>query len=67
MSVMELAELIGGEYTFVDDVMEPKQTCADRTLAKKLLGWEPTTRLMDWLPEYIKHHEWRWHVDDVTG
>ena len=67
MSVMELAELIEGEYEFVDAVDEPKETLADRTLASELLNWKPTTNVTEWLPEYIKHHEWRWHVPELTG
>ncbi len=40
-SVLEIAKMIGGEYEFVPPRIEPRNTLADTTLAKKLLGWEP--------------------------
>lgn len=40
-SVLEIAQMIGGEYEFIPARIEPRNTLADTTRAKKLLGWEP--------------------------
>lgn len=40
-SVLEIAKLIGGEYEFVPARLEPRDTLADNTKAKELLGWIP--------------------------
>ncbi len=40
-SVLEIAKLIGGEYEFVPARIEPRNTLADNTLARELLGWIP--------------------------
>jgi nucleoside-diphosphate-sugar epimerase len=53
-SVNELAALIGGPTKFGGNRIEPKETLADNSLAKKLLGWEPQIDLPDWLKEYKK-------------
>lgn len=53
-SVNELARLIGGPTVNLPPRLEPKETLADNSLAKKLLGWEPKVDLPDWLEEYKK-------------
>ena len=53
-SVNELAELIGGPTVSLPPVLEPLNTLADNSLAKSLLGWEPTTTIHDWVPAYKK-------------
>ena len=53
-SVNQLAELIGGAKTHIESVLEPRQTLADNTKAKELLGWEPTVTLEEWTPKYKK-------------
>ncbi len=40
-SVLEIAQMIGGEYEFIAPRIEPRHTLADTTLAKTLIGWEP--------------------------
>jgi UDP-glucose 4-epimerase len=40
-SVLEIAKLIGGEYEFIPARIEPKDTLADNTKARELLGWTP--------------------------
>lgn len=40
-SVLEIAEMIGGEYEFIAPRIEPRHTLADTTRAKNLIGWEP--------------------------
>jgi nucleoside-diphosphate-sugar epimerase len=42
LSVNEVAEAVGGETVFVEARMEPKDTLADTSKAKQLIGWEPT-------------------------
>ena len=53
-SVNELAAMIGGPSEFSGQRIEPKETLADNSLAKKLLDWEPTVDLPEWLEEYKK-------------
>ncbi len=53
-SVNELAEMIGGSTVYIEPRIEPKETLADHALAKKLLGWEPTINLPEWLEGYKK-------------
>ncbi len=53
-SVNELAQMIGGPVIHIDPRLEPKESLADNSLAKKLLGWEPTVNLPEWLEEYKK-------------
>ena len=37
----EIAKLIGGEYEFIPARIEPKNTLADNSKARELLGWIP--------------------------
>ena len=53
-SINEIADMIGGERIYVDPVVEPAETLADNSLAKELLGWEPTQKIEDWVPAYKK-------------
>tara|TARA_Y100001938_G_scaffold143663_1_gene216824 strand:- start:98 stop:1033 length:936 start_codon:yes stop_codon:yes gene_type:complete len=53
-SVNQLADLMGGPRVYIDPVIEPRETLADNTKAKELLGWEPTTKIEDWIPKYKK-------------
>ena len=53
-SVNEIANLIGGPITHVEPVIEPRETLADNTKAKDLLGWSPTINIEDWVPKYKK-------------
>ena len=49
-SVLELVNLIGGEYVHIPPREgEAKETLADISAAKKYLNWEPTIYLEDWL------------------
>lgn len=41
-TINELAKIIGGEVEHVAPRLEPHDTLADNSLAKKLLDWEPT-------------------------
>ncbi len=53
-SVNELARMIGGPTKDIPPRIEPRETLADNSLAKKLLDWEPTVDLPDWLEGYKK-------------
>lgn len=53
-SVNDIANMMGGPKVFVDPVIEPRETLADNTKAKTLLGWKPTIEIEDWIPKYKK-------------
>ena len=53
-SVNELARMIGGPTVNIEPRLEPKETLADNSLARELLGWEPTVNLPEWLESYKK-------------
>lgn len=53
-SVNELAEMIGGPVKHIEPRVEPRETLADNSRAKKLLGWEPEVELPEWLEGYKK-------------
>lgn len=53
-SVNKIAELIGGPTTFVPARLEPHDTLADNSRAKKLLGWEPQVSLEEGIAELKK-------------
>ncbi len=46
-TVNRIAELIGGPVTHLDPRLEPHDTLADTSKAKRLLGWQPEVRLED--------------------
>jgi UDP-glucose 4-epimerase len=54
VSVNDLAAMIGGPSVHIPLRLEPAHTLADNSLAKKLLGWEPTIRLEDGIAELKK-------------
>jgi nucleoside-diphosphate-sugar epimerase len=44
--------MIGGEYIHIPDRPgESRETLADNTKAKEILGWKPTVKLNDWVKE----------------
>ncbi|MFA4833849.1 MAG: NAD-dependent epimerase/dehydratase family protein [Patescibacteria group bacterium] len=53
-SVNELAKMVGGPVKFLPPRIEVKKSLADNSLAKELLGWEPTVNLPQWLEVYKK-------------
>mgnify|MGYP001619212253 FL=1 len=53
-SVNELAKLIGGKVAHIAPRLEPHDTLADNSLAKKLLGWTPQVKLEDGIKELMK-------------
>ena len=52
-SVNKVAELIGGEVIHIPARLEPKDTRADNSLARKLLGWKPTVTLAEGIKELL--------------
>lgn len=53
-SVLEIAKMIGGEYEFIAPRIEPKNTLADTSRAKELIGWEPKEDFVKGLEELKK-------------
>ena len=53
-SVNEVAAMIGGLTTNLSARIEPRETLADNSLARELLGWEPKVNLEEWILEYKK-------------
>ena len=51
-SINQLAEMIGDEKVYVDSVIEPKETLANNDKAKRVLGWETTMKIEDWIKTY---------------
>ena len=51
-SVNQLADMIGGDRVNVEPVIEPKETLADNSKAKRVLGWETTVKIEDWIKGY---------------
>jgi len=46
--------MIGGPTKHIEPRIEPRETLADNSRAKELLGWQPQVNLPDWLEEYKK-------------
>lgn len=53
-SVNQIAKMIGGPTVNIDPVVEPRETLADNSKAKSLLGWSPSIIIEDWVPKYKK-------------
>lgn len=53
-TVNQIADLIGGKKEYIEERMEPKQTLADISKAKEVLGWEPSMSVEEWIPKYKK-------------
>ena len=53
-SINQIADLFGGERIYLDPVIEPKETLADITKAKKLLNWKPEQKIEDWIYKFKK-------------
>lgn len=50
-SINEIAQLIGGPKIYIEPRLEPRNTLADSSLAKKLLGWEPKVSIEEGINE----------------
>jgi len=53
-SVNQIADLLSfdGERLYREPVIEPKETLADNSKARKVLGWKPTNKIEDWILKY---------------
>lgn len=51
VSVNRIAELIGGPVEYIPARQEPKNTLADNTMAKTILGWKPEISIEDGIAE----------------
>ena len=51
-SVNDIANMIGGDTINVEPVIEPRETLADNSKAKKVLGWKTTMKIEDWVKTY---------------
>ena len=51
-SVNDIADMVGGERTWIDPVLEPRESLADITKAKEILGWEPKGNMEEWIKDY---------------
>jgi len=51
-SVNELADMLGGEKSYGNKVIEPFQTLADNTKAKMIFNWNPQGDLPSWIEKY---------------
>jgi len=55
-SVLELAEMIGGEYCHIPPRPgEARHTLADNAKIKKMLKWNPQVSFADWVEEAVKN------------
>tara|TARA_R100000008_G_C3584381_1_gene171032 strand:+ start:1014 stop:1913 length:900 start_codon:yes stop_codon:yes gene_type:complete len=52
-SVQEIADVFGLPCDYLPERLEPKETLADNSKAKNLLGWKPTGDVVDWLKNYL--------------
>jgi UDP-glucose 4-epimerase len=55
-SVKEIAKIIGGPTAFLPPRIEPKDSLADISLAKFLLGWKPKIELEKGLKELLQNN-----------
>lgn len=55
VSVMTLAELIGGPVVHEPEKLEPAHALADHRKAKELLGWDPTISIEEGIAELKKN------------
>lgn len=56
-SVLEIAKLISNDITYVPEVIEPAITLASNIHAKELLNWNPSTKIEDWMPEWLAKYD----------
>jgi len=53
-SVQEIADVFELPCDYLPARLEPKQTLADNSKAKEVLGWTPTGNVTEWLKGYLK-------------
>ena len=50
-SMNQIAKLIGGSVTYIPARLEPRDTLADNSFAKKLIGWKPQVSIEEGIAE----------------
>ena len=53
-SINKIAELVGGEVEYVEARLEPRDTLADNSRARDLLGWTPEVSIEHGVSELLK-------------
>lgn len=56
VSVLELARMVGGQTVNIPPRIEPRDSCADISRARELLGWEPQISLEEGVAELKRLH-----------
>ena len=59
VSINEVADMIGGEKAYGEQRLEPFETLADNSKARKVLGWEPKGNLRRFIEEDL------WNLDEL--
>jgi len=54
-TINEIADMIGKNKIYIDPLIEPRETVADNNKAKKLLDWEPTMNIKNWILKEINY------------
>tara|TARA_R110000851_G_scaffold329069_1_gene500608 strand:+ start:1201 stop:2103 length:903 start_codon:yes stop_codon:yes gene_type:complete len=54
VSVNELVDMMGGEKSYGNKVIEPHETLADNSKIDLDLNWKPYGNLKEWIDEYMK-------------
>jgi len=52
VSINEVADMFGGLKTYGENRLEPFETLADNSKAKKILKWQPKGNLSKWIKKY---------------
>ncbi len=53
VTINKIAELIGGDIEYIEARLEPKDTKADFSKAKSLIGWEPKVNIEDGIRDLL--------------
>jgi len=59
VSVNEVADMIGGEKAYGEQRLEPFETLADNSKARKILGWQPEGNLRRFIQEDL------WNLEEL--
>ena len=52
VSINQVADMFGGEKKYGEKRIEPFETLADNTKARKILNWHPKGNLSTWIKKY---------------
>lgn len=48
-TILEIAEAFGGEIKHIDPRIEPRRSCANASLVRKNLNWQPEQSIIGWI------------------